>query len=464
MTTKLLFTTLLLPVALHAAATIVINNLNGPGVGFNDTTPAVAVGGNPGTTLGEQRFLAVSHAANIWGATLNSSVPIVVQAEFTALSCTVTGAVLGSAGPNTVHTGFTNAVPNFWYHQALANKLSGADLAPAIFDINAKFNVNLGQAGCLTSTFFYLGLDNNHGTNIDLVTVLLHEFGHGLGFSTTTSGATGLQVSGIPSIFDRYLLDTSLGLTWNNMSNAQRITSAINSLNLVWSGPIAGSAALAVLTGLGEAVVTSTGVPVNVAGTYAVGRASFGAALTNAGVTADLMPVADQGTGAGCAAFTAANTLAVNGKIALIDRGSCGFTVKAKNAQLAGAIGVIIVNNAAGPAPSLAGSDPTVTIPTVSVSQADGITLKNALRFRSRTRSGVVTTLRSNPTILSGVDSSNRPRMFAPNPFQGGASVSHWDASLSRNQLMEPAINGDLTHSLVSPFDMTFAVLSDLGW
>ena len=76
----------------------------------------------------------------------------------------------------------------------------------------------------------------------------------------------------------------------------------------------------------------------------------------------------------------------------------------------------------------------------------------------------MVTTLRVNPTILSGLDSANRPRMFAPNPFQSGSSVSHWDTSLFRNQLMEPSINGDLTHSVVSPFDLTFALLSDLGW
>ena len=330
--------------------------------------------------------------------------------------------------------------------------------------MSANFNVNLGQANCLTGTFFYLGLDNNHGSNVDLVAVLLHEFGHGLGFSTVTNGTTGVQIAGIPSIFDRFLLDTTVGLTWNNMTNAQRVASAVNNLNLVWNGPIAVNAAPSVLTGIAEAVVTSTGVPVNVAGTYLLGRASFGGALTTVGVTADLMPVADQGGGGGCTAFNAVNTLAVNGKIALIDRGTCAFTVKAKNAQLAGAIGVIIANNAAGAAPAMTGSDPTVTIPTVSVSLADATTLKDALRFRSRTRSGVVTTLRNSLTVLSGVDSANRPRMFAPNPFQGGSSVSHWDVSLFRNQLMEPAINGDLTHSVVSPFDLSFALLSDLGW
>jgi len=37
-----------------ASATIVIINLDGPGEGFNDATPAAPVGGNPGTTIGAQ--------------------------------------------------------------------------------------------------------------------------------------------------------------------------------------------------------------------------------------------------------------------------------------------------------------------------------------------------------------------------------------------------------------------------
>ncbi|MEO8370075.1 MAG: PA domain-containing protein [Candidatus Solibacter sp.] len=47
-----------------------------------------------------------------------------------------------------------------------------------------------------------------------------------------------------------------------------------------------------------------------------------------------------------------------------MDRGICGFAVKAKNAQVAGAVGVIIGNNAAGfPPPGMGGADPTVVIP-----------------------------------------------------------------------------------------------------
>ncbi|MBS1605082.1 MAG: M36 family metallopeptidase [Bacteroidetes bacterium] len=65
----------------------------------------------------------------------------------------------------------------------------------------------------------------------------------------------------------------------------------------------------------------------------------------------------------------------VSGKIAMIDRGTCNFTVKVKNAQNAGAIAVIIVQTS-DPATAMSGNDSTITIPVVQISQTDGNTLK----------------------------------------------------------------------------------------
>lgn len=80
-----------------------------------------------------------------------------------------------------------------------------------------------------------------------------------------------------------------------------------------------------------------------------------------------------------CGALT--NGSAINGKIALIMRGNCEFGVKALNAQQAGAIAVIIVNNVPnGPAVEMgAGAQGgNVTIPVIMVSNADGNALANA--------------------------------------------------------------------------------------
>jgi hypothetical protein len=70
----------------------------------------------------------------------------------------------------------------------------------------------------------------------------------------------------------------------------------------------------------------------------------------------------------------------VAGKIVVADRGGCNFTVKSVNAQAAGAVAVILLNNAPGNAPtSPGGAQPSITIPLLGLSQEDGVTLKAAL-------------------------------------------------------------------------------------
>jgi len=226
-----------LPLWLRGQATITIINADPPNVGFNDPTVAVPVGGNPGTTLGVQRMNVFTAAATKWSSILTSTVTIRVEAVWTALSCGENSAVLGSAGASEVFRDFTNApVAGHWYSKALANKFANIDINPNSVDIYADFNVNLGLPGCLTGIFFYLGLDNNHGSNVDLYTVVLHELGHGLGFQTYTSGSTGMQLSGFPSIWDDFLLDNTTNKTWTQMTPAERRASAENNSHLVWNG------------------------------------------------------------------------------------------------------------------------------------------------------------------------------------------------------------------------------------
>ncbi len=455
----------------QAAATIIINNINAPGVGFNDPTPAAPIGGNTGTTVGEQRLIAFSYAANIWGATLTSNVPIVINAQFTALSCTDTSAVLGSAGATRVYRDFTGATrPGTWFAYALANKLFGTEIDPSPGpQINSNFNSNLGTPGCLSASGWYYGLDSNEPSNrIDFVAVLMHEMGHGLGFQTFTSGSTGSFFSGFPSIWDHFLLDATNNVLWANATVAQRQASAISIDKLVWTGAnVNAGAAVTLLQGRpGVGVSGPASGPLN-GTTLAAGEASFGAPLTVSGLIGEVMPVVSSTgnpAGPGCGPLTPNDARAVQGRLALIDRGVCGFAVKAKNAQNAGAIGVIIANNVAGPAPGLGGTDPTVVIPAASVSQSDGNALKTQLRTRSRTASGVFANLARFGTDLAGADTLGRVKMFAPNPFQSGSSVSHYDSSATPNLLMEPSINGNLTQTVVPPIDLTMPLFLDIGW
>jgi minor extracellular serine protease Vpr len=91
-------------------------------------------------------------------------------------------------------------------------------------------------------------------------------------------------------------------------------------------------------------------------------------------------PLARTGTATstadGCTPLPAGS---LTGKVALIRRGTCGFHDKTVNAQNAGAAGVIIYNNVAGTQSiTVAGATP-ITIPAVSISAADGVTLNNRL-------------------------------------------------------------------------------------
>jgi|JI10StandDraft_1071094.scaffolds.fasta_scaffold18229_2 extracellular elastinolytic metalloproteinase len=128
--------------------------------------------------------------------------------------------------------------------------------------------------------------------------------------------------------------------------------------------------------------------------TYGVYQSSFGAAFTATGVTGALA-VYNDGTGVtsdGCEVAT----VALTGKIAIVDRGTCNFTVKVLNAQKAGAIGVIIANNDGSAAFAPGGTDRKVKIPSGMVSLADGTTLKG--------RAGTSSTLKKNPVAALQID------------------------------------------------------------
>jgi PA domain len=457
--------------AAFGQAQIAIINGDGLNEGFNDPTPVEPVGGNTGTTLGQQRLIAFQFAANIWGSKLASNVEIRILARFNPQTCTATSAVLGSAGSTFIFRDFAGdppfpgaVAPSTWHHSALGDKRAGRELnsTPGQPDIQATFNSNLnGNPACLGGRKFYLGLDNNHGNDIDLVVVLLHEFGHGLGFSQFASVTTGTQTQNLSDVYGRQLLDLTTGKTWDQMTNAERAASAINSRRVVFTGPTVTAELPGVLSP--GVPLLRVNAPAGIAGIYVVGAAAFGSALSSLGTTGDVVLALDADDAAGplttdaCSPIT--NAAAVAGKIALVDRGTCGFIVKVKNAQDAGAIAVIVADNVAGGPPGgLGGEDPTITIPSVRVTLADGNTIKAQLG------AGVNATLGIDQSVFSGADALGRALVNAPNPVQPGSSISHWDPVAFRNQLMEPSINADLTHSVTSPEDLSLALMRDIGW
>jgi len=170
------------------------------------------------------------------------------------------------------------------------------------------------------------------------------------------------------------------------------------------------------------------GIPVT------VGSNTFGAALgdfDNFGAVTAAYTVTTPANG--CSAITEDLT----GMVALIDRGVCTFTTKIRNAETAGAVGVLVANNVAGDPVAMAhdGTDPFPTIPAAMVGQAEGNAIKP---------SGTVTVdgtiieefLTENEDIIAGFSSRG------PTPF---------------TYLIKPDVTAPGVNVLSSVFDEEFA-------
>jgi uncharacterized repeat protein (TIGR01451 family) len=183
------------------------------------------------------------------------------------------------------------------------------------------------------------------------------------------------------------------------------------------------SVAAIVDPGVPGAVLTVNSPPA-IAGNYAALPAAFGNGAPNpSGQTAALV-LAQAGTGVasqGCSAYT--NAAAVAGNIAVIDRGTCTFQAKAAQAQTAGAIAAIIVNNIPGdPNLVLMGPDntqPNITIPAVMISFNDGATIKGQLpgvnaTLTATTAQDTLASFSSRGPRISGTPVRLKPDIAAP--------------------------------------------------
>lgn len=453
-------------------ATFSFQAQDAPGEGFNDPTPASSlepriVGNNSGATLGELRRNVLVAAGERWSQFLRSNIPIIVSVEFEDQGGSEGGSItLAGASAATQVRNFANAPrTNILYPIALANSLAGRDLSggPDIF-VTVNSNAELSNSSSGNFTWYY-GLDGNSpfGT-IDFLNVIAHELGHGLGFAANVSSTSGAFFGGIPNSYTSFVFDTSLGLPWTELTNAERVNSARNDPNLTWNGPAVTNAVDGV-----RSFVTN-GINSNQSVVFAATPASFGGSFPAAGITDSLILVDDgvgieNGNGAGTTADLAQpiiNGADLVGNIALISRGIITFDQKVRQAEAAGAIAVVLYNNSGGDERFTATStNPNPpSIPVTFISENSGDALLALLAEGAVT--ATVTSNRVEPQVTdeSGALPIRRLRLFAPSEFNPGSSVSHWTTASSPNLLMEPSI----TRSIRADLDITPLLMKDIGW
>ncbi|MDX2247624.1 MAG: T9SS-dependent M36 family metallopeptidase [Bacteroidia bacterium] len=146
-------------------------------------------------------------------------------------------------------------------------------------------------------------------------------------------------------------------------------------------------------------------IPGSVTVAYPAKVSSFGPPLLHDAPITGPMIIAVDTANTTRACVPISNSAAVNGKIAVIDRGNCDFVTKVLRVQAAGAIAAIVVNNVPGPPEAMwtNGNFSTVTIPSIMVGQTDGDLIKlqiNSALMLTGTLVGF--DMLNNPGIIDG--------------------------------------------------------------
>ena len=173
---------------------------------------------------------AFQYAVDIWSGLLTSNVTIAIDAVWEDLP----GLTLGSAGATTAYilNGSTLPLDGGIYPVALANSLLGYDINEATAEISASFD---------SGSPWYFGTDGATPVDqIDFVSVVLHEIGHGLGFAGSANyvgDGTGGYLNGTTLFaFDHYVeLGTGEPLE-TLLSDGAAFEAALTSDDLFWNG------------------------------------------------------------------------------------------------------------------------------------------------------------------------------------------------------------------------------------
>jgi hypothetical protein len=215
-------------IAVGANISFSISYIDGPGEGFFHPS------------FGTARRTAFQAALSKWEGLIQGPASVSVQAEFNLKGGSATAYNIASAGPGQFHKNFTNAPnTNVFYPEALVEIISGNDPDTNTFDIRCDFNGSIDEDSTVAvGVNFYYGTDSNPpGNDIDFITIVQHEFAHGLGFTSSfdTTGAFGLGSNNDPNIFDTHIVN---GAGQNLINLAVNPTNVANN-NVFFEGPSA---------------------------------------------------------------------------------------------------------------------------------------------------------------------------------------------------------------------------------
>ncbi len=349
---------------------------------------------------------------------------------------TATG--LGVNADGTTYLGPYDATTNF------ASFSIGPGVAPRAQLYSLKIFGCSGSTGLTTQAINWAVDPNGDGDPSDHVDVINMSLGSNFGMSNDASAAasTNATLAGVIVVAsagnagDTHYIVGSPATSTRTIAVANTVDFGVQQSTLTVSSPAAIAGVKASLPGTFNPLTIP---PATISGSIK---------LANDGSTA-IIPGSPAGTVGtttdGCQTFAPGF---FTGQLALIDRGGgCGFTFKVKNAQDAGATAVIVANNAAGTI-SMGGTDPTITIMSASITQADGNAIKAQLGV------GVNATLVINHLgdTVSGSssrgsrrnDTGVKPDISAPgtNIISTGFGTGNLSATMTGTSMASPHIAG----------------------
>ncbi len=470
---KLLAAGLLLAVGMGAAPVqaqmfeVIYND--DAGVGFNDNQSVSPVSGNPATTLGAQRRAVLEDALSIWASRLDSQITIRINAVFDDLGCGER-TTLGTGGTTWLSREGGLPKSGTAYPGSMVAALTGERFDGVSADINNTYNIRIDDGDCAESVdSFWYGLDPVElppAGQVSFLELALHEIGHGLGFlNLTNSEREFIELGGErrPDIMSTLIFDIQRGETWDQLTAAQRRTSALSGSNLTFKGDQTNVRAAERLLPPAQIRVSEPVANLRQFDAFIQGFPPF---LPLEGLSAPLRlpespnpgaPVSTWDRNLACTPLE--NAQFIEGNIALVYRGECTFSEKIRNVVQAGGVGIIIVDNLSAGSEgsvsrdrSIAFSEPPA-IPVYIVPRNTGTLLRGGLgggriytlgyanQPPRGTRDGLV-------NLYSDADNE-------------GSSVSHFS-----NRMVPPSVMNPSISNVAYGGDVDFVpdFFYDLGW